>query len=101
MLVAASGNSGAVTPMYPAAYPEVIAVGATKYNRELASYSNLGNELCAPGGTSTGEDLNGDGAPDMILQNTFDPNTHASATWATGTSPVPPWRLPTWPGSPR
>jgi serine protease len=76
VLVAASGNSGAATPMYPAAYPEVIAVGATKYDRQLASYSNRGNELCAPGGTSTGEDLNGDGYPDMIVQNTFNPNTH-------------------------
>ena len=77
LLVAASGNSSGATPMYPAAYPEVIAVGATLYSRQLASYSNRGNELCAPGGTSTGEDLDGDGAPDMILQNTFDPNTHA------------------------
>ena len=78
LLVAASGNSGGATPMYPAAYPEVIAVGATLYNRQLASYSNRGNELCAPGGTSTNEDLNGDGYPDMILQNTFNPNTHAA-----------------------
>lgn len=75
VLVAASGNAAAATPMYPAAYPEVIAVGATKYDTSLASYSNRGNELCAPGGTSTGEDMNGDGQPDMILQNTFDPNT--------------------------
>jgi serine protease len=75
--VAASGNSSGATPIYPAAYPEVIAVGATKYNRELASYSNRGNELCGPGGTSTGEDLNGDGYADMILQNTFNPTTHA------------------------
>ncbi len=77
VLVAASGNSSGATPLYPAAYPQVIAVGATLYNRQLASYSNRGNELCAPGGTSTGEDLNGDSYPDMILQNTFDPNTHA------------------------
>lgn len=77
VIVAASGNAAGATPMYPAAYPEVIAVGASKYNRQLAPYSNRGNELCAPGGTSTGEDLSGDGAPDMILQNTFDPNTHA------------------------
>lgn len=75
LLVAASGNAGAASPMYPAAYPEVIAVGATKLDRQLASYSNRGNELCAPGGTSTGEDLDGDSSPDMILQNTFNPNT--------------------------
>ncbi len=77
VLVAASGNSSGASPMYPAAYPEVISVGATLYSRALAGYSNRGNELCAPGGTNTGEDLSGVGAPDMILQNTFDPNTHA------------------------
>jgi len=81
LLVAASGNSGSATPMYPAAYPEVIAVGATLYSRQLAAYSNRGNELCAPGGTSTGEDLDHDGYPDMILQNTFDPNTHAACSF--------------------
>src|SRR4029453_13259336 len=40
VLVAASGNSGGTTPMYPAAYPEVISVGATLYNKQLAGYSN-------------------------------------------------------------
>jgi serine protease len=75
LLVASSGNSSGATPLYPANYPEVIAVGATVYNKSLASYSNRGNELCAPGGTSQGEDLNHDGNPDMVLQNTFDPNT--------------------------
>jgi serine protease len=78
LMVAAAGNSAGATPMYPAAYPEVISVGATLYNKALASYSNRGANLCGPGGTSTNEDLNGDGYPDMILQNTLDPNTHAT-----------------------
>jgi len=77
VLVAAAGNSSGPTPMYPAAYPEVISVGATLYNGQLTTYSNHGAELCAPGGTSNGEDVDQDGSPDMILQNTFNPNTHA------------------------
>ena len=81
VLVAASGNSSGATPMYPAAYPEVISVGATLFNKSLATYSNKGSELCTPGGTSNGEDVNGDGYPDMILQNTFDPNTHATCSF--------------------
>ena len=81
VLVAAAGNSAGATPMYPAAYPEVISVGATLYNRTLATYSNKGANLCAPGGTNNGEDNSGDGYPDMILQNTFDPNTHATCSF--------------------
>lgn len=81
VMVAASGNSSGTTPLYPAAYPEVISVGATLYNKQLAGYSNWSFDLCAPGGTDTGEDLSGDGYPDMILQNTFDPNTHAACSF--------------------
>jgi serine protease len=73
LLVAASGNSSASSPGYPAGYAEVIAVGATKYNNGLASYSNRGNEVCAPGGEN--ENLNGDPYPDMVLQSTLNPNT--------------------------
>lgn len=51
LLVAAAGNSGSESVMYPAAYPEVIAVGATGTNgeqmQEYASGSEL--ELFAPG----------------------------------------------------
>ena len=81
LMVAAAGNSAGATPMYPAAYPEVISVGATLYNKTLATYSNKGANLCAPGGTNNGEDVSGDGYPDMILQNTFDPNTHATCSF--------------------
>ncbi|MEJ2363717.1 MAG: S8 family serine peptidase, partial [Deltaproteobacteria bacterium] len=74
LIVASSGNSSGSLPQYPANYADVIAVGATTYNNQLAYYSNRGNELCAPGGTDR-EDLNGDGRMDMILQQTFDLNT--------------------------
>lgn len=52
VLVAASGNSGAgAPPMYPAADPDVIAVGATTSSDTIASYSNRGSyvEVTAPG----------------------------------------------------
>ncbi len=49
VIVAASGNEGSPTPSYPAAYPEVIAVGAIDKNDNIASWSNRGVELTAPG----------------------------------------------------
>ncbi len=76
VLVAASGNGGTTTVEYPAAYPSVIAVGATTYDNTRAYYSNTGTalDLVAPGGTDQA-DLNGDGQPDMILQQTLNPTT--------------------------
>jgi hypothetical protein len=74
LLVASSGNSEASRPEYPADYGQVVAVGASTYNERLAYYSNRGSELCAPGGTDR-EDLNQDGYPDMVLQQTFNPDT--------------------------
>ncbi|MGP3778339.1 S8 family serine peptidase [Halanaerobium saccharolyticum] len=52
VLVAASGNSGISTVLYPAAYDETIAVGAINRNSSLTNYSNYGPEidLVAPGG---------------------------------------------------
>lgn len=71
LLVAASGNNGS-SVMYPAAYPEVIAVGSVTYNYpgtpRRADYSCYGEDLniMAPGG-SMQEDSDGDGYPDGIL----------------------------------
>lgn len=50
-VVAASGNDGCDCVAYPANYPEVIAVGATDANDNLASFSNYGAnlDLTAPG----------------------------------------------------
>ena len=50
VVVAAAGNSGGAV-IYPAAYPEVIAVSATDSNNFLASFSSFGPEvdLAAPG----------------------------------------------------
>jgi subtilisin family serine protease len=49
-IVAAAGNSGGAV-VYPAAYPEVIAVSATDQNNQIASWSSRGPEvdLAAPG----------------------------------------------------
>lgn len=49
VIVAASGNEGSSSPSYPAAYPEVIAVGATDINDQVPWWSNRGVEVSAPG----------------------------------------------------
>lgn len=71
VLCSAAGNNGTSTVVYPAAYPECIAVGAMNSGLTLAYYSNYGarQEMVAPGGDST--DRDGDGYPDGVLQQTF------------------------------
>lgn len=51
VLVAAAGNSGASTPHYPAAYPEVIGVVATNSSDQKAVFSTYGDwvDVSAPG----------------------------------------------------
>lgn len=51
LVVAAAGNSGGARPMYPAAYPEVLAVGSTDTSDRLADFSQHGAwlDLVAPG----------------------------------------------------
>jgi len=50
-VIAAAGNSGVSTPFYPAAYSNVISVGATDGSDTLASFSNYGSwvKVAAPG----------------------------------------------------
>ena len=71
IIVAAAGNSGKKTLVYPANHPDVIAVTAVNYNANLAFYSNYryGVTLAAPGGDNMDQNL--DGYPDGILQETF------------------------------
>lgn len=75
--VCASGNDGSKSTInYPAAYDAYcIAVGATRYDESVASYSNQGAslDLTAPGGDNS-IDQNGDGYIDGILQQTFGSN---------------------------
>ena len=51
VVVAASGNDGNAVPSYPAAYPGVIAVGATDETGTLTDFSNYGShvDIAAPG----------------------------------------------------
>jgi subtilisin family serine protease len=51
IVVAASGNAGSGEPQYPAAYPNVIGVGATDLNDIKATFSNYGSDVfvTAPG----------------------------------------------------
>jgi serine protease len=74
VLVASSGNEGVSQVSYPAAYSQVIAVGATRYDDQLSYYSQYGSaqELVAPGG-DLNVDQNGDGYGDGILQQSFEP----------------------------
>ncbi|MFW9993695.1 MAG: S8 family peptidase [Candidatus Odinarchaeota archaeon] len=49
VIVAATGNDGEDEPRYPAAYPGVIKVGATDIDDNIASWSNRGETILAPG----------------------------------------------------
>lgn len=51
MVIAAAGNDNVNSPLYPAAYPGVIAVAATDQNDVKASFSNYGSwiDVAAPG----------------------------------------------------
>jgi type VII secretion-associated serine protease mycosin len=51
LVVVAAGNDGDDTPQYPAAYPEVVAVGATDKAGVLTDFSSYGDwiDVAAPG----------------------------------------------------
>jgi len=72
-IVAAAGNDSPSTPIpftaFPAGVPGVISVGAVGSAKTVAAYSNYGSflSLVAPGGDTTGADLNNDGRADWIL----------------------------------
>ncbi len=68
IIVAAAGNDGTSTPMFPASLDGVVSVSAVDINKDRASYSNYGDaiDVAAPGGDNT-PDVNGDGVPDGIV----------------------------------
>ncbi len=72
LVVVAAGNDGIGFVSSPANNPASFAVGATTTIDTLAVYSNFGSalDLVAPGG-NTG-DLDGNGRPDGIFQESFD-----------------------------
>ena len=76
----AAGNGSRQKVEYPAAYEGCVAVSALGPDSKLAFYSSYGKEtdIAAPGG-DTRVDLNNDGLPDGVLQDTIargDPNAH-------------------------
>jgi hypothetical protein len=52
LIVAAAGNFESASPLYPAAYPEVLSVTAVGPDLQLSSFSNVGGNVgvAAPGG---------------------------------------------------
>lgn len=90
-LVAAAGNDNRSCVNYPAAYPEVIAVGATDYRERRAYYSSYGDalDIAAPGG-DVRRDSNRDGYVDGILQQTFGSDGAFSYYFYQGTSMASP-----------
>jgi len=90
VVVCAAGNDGLSSPHYPAYYANSIAVSATNYLDEKASYSNYGSwvDMSAPGGDSN--DYNGDGYSEGVLQNTFSRRSGDGYYFYSGTSMASP-----------
>ena len=72
-IVASAGNGGRASISFPAAYRNVIAVGALSRDGSLAYYSNRGEalDLVAPGGDTQVADGGGGQAGDGVLQQTL------------------------------
>jgi hypothetical protein len=95
VVVAASGNTGDGRVLYPAAFPDVISVGAVRLDATtgyaVTSYSNTGEalDLVAPGGAS-GQDVNRDGLWDGDLAQSFPAGSPTDISWwlFAGTSPA-------------
>jgi serine protease len=81
-VVASAGNDNTSPVEYPAAYDNVIAVGSVDGRKVKAPYSSFGValDLMAPGGDIRRDD-NGDGRPDGVLQQTFDPASAAQGRY--------------------
>jgi subtilisin family serine protease len=86
-VVAAAGNVATNPVLYPAAFPEVIAVSATGPLDEIASYSSTGPEILvsAPGGNSQVSLLNED-----AIYSTFYDGTNHNYIYMQGTSMASP-----------
>jgi serine protease len=83
-VVAAAGNEGTATVSFPAALPNVIAVGAVDGRKEKTSYSSFGAELdlMAPGGDCDRDDDH-DGDVDCVWQVSLNPNLSARGIFTT------------------
>ena len=81
-VVASAGNDNISVVDYPAAFDNVIAVGSVDARKIKAPYSSFGTalDLMAPGGDNSRDDT-GDGLPDGVLQQTFDPTLAAQGRY--------------------
>ncbi len=72
-VVASAGNAGRASVTFPAAYPEVIAVGAVRRDLSRPYFSSYGKalDLVAPGGERAVVDGDGGESGDGIFQQTL------------------------------
>ena len=86
VIVAGAGNDGVTTPFYPAAFPNVIAVGAFDEDHRRPSFSNYGNwvDISAPGNVIMST------VPMSQCAATTTPGDIGCYTWNTGTSMATP-----------
>ncbi|MFL5313235.1 MAG: S8 family serine peptidase [Myxococcales bacterium] len=95
VIVAASGNTGGRMVLHPAAFPDVISVGAFTLDAmkgyAVAYYSTGGEalDLVGPGGDPR-QDVNQDGLFDGALGQAFPPGSPTDISWwlFAGTSPA-------------
>ncbi len=93
-MVAAAGNNATSDMVFPAAFEEVISVGAINRSGDLASYSNFGPwiDLVAPGGEAgedsgpadAGDDTGGDAG--TVESNDDETDTQPTAILSTAAS---------------
>ena len=86
VIVAGAGNDGLTTQFYPAAFPNVIAVGAFDEDHRRPSFSNYGNwvDISAPGNAIMST------VPMSQCAATTTPGDIGCYTWNTGTSMATP-----------
>lgn len=91
LVVCAAGNDGTTEPHFPASYPSNLSVGAVRYDKTRAFYSNQATtvDVMAPGGDVT-VDQNGDGYSDGVLSCSADANRAPVYVFEMGTSMASP-----------
>jgi hypothetical protein len=95
VIVGASGNTGSSRVLHPAAFPDVISVGAFTLDEakgySVTYYSSFGEalDLVGPGGDSH-QDVNRDGLWDGVLAQSFPRRSPTDISWwlFAGTSPA-------------
>ncbi len=91
LVVVAAGNESTSSPSFPAAYPSNLSVGAVRFDKTLAPYSNFGStvDVVAPGGDLT-QDQNGDSFGDGVLSCLVDASKNPIFAFENGTSMASP-----------